>query len=260
MDKTKKVQEKTSAIGFQNVLFLFCILFVAMIVVRNAWMSDDAFITLRSIDNWVNGYGLTWNVSERVQTFTHPLWLFVLSFPYFLTREPFYTSLFVNIAISLAVVILILNTVKHSSEKVIILTLILGLSKSFIDFSTSGLENALSHLIVLLFFFQFMRSFSALDEKQFTKLVLISAFGMTNRHDLALIFLPVLVWGVIQTWKTVTAAHPDRDAAVYPVGAFFVDLLRLSLSEYRVCQAQHRHRAEAINDPGNFLLHRFIKE
>ncbi len=196
-----KEQNKSSAIGLQNFLFIFCFLFIAMIVVRNAWMTDDAFITLRSIDNWVNGYGLTWNVSERVQTFTHPLWLFVLSFPYFLTREPFYTSLFINIAISIAVIFFLLNAVKHSNEKLIIITLMLALSKSFIDFSTSGLENALSHLIVILFFLQFMRSFSALDEKQFTKLALIAAFGMTNRHDLALVFLPVLVWGVFKLGK-----------------------------------------------------------
>ena len=44
-----------------------------MTLIRNLWIGDDAFITLRVVDNWVNGYGLTWNISERVQAFTHPL-------------------------------------------------------------------------------------------------------------------------------------------------------------------------------------------
>jgi hypothetical protein len=42
-------------------------------------MSDDAYITLRTVDNWVNGRGLVWNTAERVQTYTHPLWMLLLS-------------------------------------------------------------------------------------------------------------------------------------------------------------------------------------
>src|SRR5687767_14174543 len=68
---------------------------------RTAWASDDAFITLRSIDNLVNGYGMTWNPAERVQAFTHPLWYLVLAVPYFFTREAFYTSISVSIVVSL---------------------------------------------------------------------------------------------------------------------------------------------------------------
>jgi hypothetical protein len=44
-----------------------------------AWVFDDAFITFRTIDNFVGGYGLRWNIAERVQTFTHRLWLMVLT-------------------------------------------------------------------------------------------------------------------------------------------------------------------------------------
>ena len=50
-----------------------------VLVVSNAWLSDDAYITFRTVDNVVNGYGLTWNVVERVQAYTHPLWMLLLS-------------------------------------------------------------------------------------------------------------------------------------------------------------------------------------
>jgi hypothetical protein len=40
----------------------------AALVVRNAWLSDDAYITFRTVDNFIHGYGLTWNVAERVQS------------------------------------------------------------------------------------------------------------------------------------------------------------------------------------------------
>ncbi|HAA75677.1 TPA: hypothetical protein DCE37_11200 [Candidatus Latescibacteria bacterium] len=43
------------------------------------WLCDDAFITLRTVDNFLQGHGPTWNVVERVQCYTHPLWFLVLS-------------------------------------------------------------------------------------------------------------------------------------------------------------------------------------
>ncbi len=51
----------------------------ALVVLQNTWLHEDAFITYRSVDNLINGYGPTWNITERVQTYTHPLWFFVVS-------------------------------------------------------------------------------------------------------------------------------------------------------------------------------------
>lgn len=36
---------------------------------------DDAYITLRYVRNLLSGKGLAWNPGERVEGFTHPLWL-----------------------------------------------------------------------------------------------------------------------------------------------------------------------------------------
>lgn len=57
------------------------LLFAALltIIVRLSWVGDDSYITLRTIENWLTGNGLTWNPGERVQTYTHPLWLFLLA-------------------------------------------------------------------------------------------------------------------------------------------------------------------------------------
>jgi hypothetical protein len=45
----------------------------AVILFRTAWISDDAAITLRTVLNVTHGFGLTFNIAERVQTYTHPL-------------------------------------------------------------------------------------------------------------------------------------------------------------------------------------------
>jgi arabinofuranosyltransferase len=65
------------------------------------------------------------------------------------------------------------------------------LSKSFIDFSTSGLENPLTHLLLILFFIIYFK-----DENGKKKLLLlsfISSLVILNRLDTILIFIPALI-------------------------------------------------------------------
>jgi hypothetical protein len=46
--------------------------------VRGAWLSDDAFISFRYVDHWVRGLGLVYNPGERVEGYTHFLWVLLL--------------------------------------------------------------------------------------------------------------------------------------------------------------------------------------
>ncbi|MGC9054758.1 MAG: hypothetical protein ACP5KS_12855, partial [Candidatus Hydrogenedens sp.] len=70
--------------------------FFAILFLRTAWLCDDAYISFRTVDNAVNGYGLRWNINERVQVYTHPLWLFLHIPFYFLTKEMFLTPIFIS--------------------------------------------------------------------------------------------------------------------------------------------------------------------
>src|SRR5450432_1921923 len=54
-------------------------LLVGYVTFVNAWCGDDPYITLRTVDNAIKGYGLTWNPYERVQVFTDPLWALLLT-------------------------------------------------------------------------------------------------------------------------------------------------------------------------------------
>ncbi len=83
-----------AVIGALAALFL-------LVLVRTAWVCDDAFITFRTVDNWLNGYGLRWNVAERVQSFTHPLWMLLYAVPYAVSGDPYLTSIWLSIAVSL---------------------------------------------------------------------------------------------------------------------------------------------------------------
>src|SRR5690242_16188482 len=73
------------------------IVLLDVIVLRRAWVSDDAYITFRTVDNFIHGYGLTWNTAERVQAYTNPLWMLLVSIGSLVTREVFYTSYFLEL-------------------------------------------------------------------------------------------------------------------------------------------------------------------
>src|SRR5579872_482332 len=47
--------------------------------VDRRWMDDDGFINLRVVRNWLHGDGLVFNLDERVEAVTSPLWLAVLA-------------------------------------------------------------------------------------------------------------------------------------------------------------------------------------
>jgi arabinofuranosyltransferase len=154
-------------------------------------MSDDAYITLRTVDNFINGFGLTWNVNERVEVFTHPLWMLLLSFFYFFTHEAYLTT----ILLSLGLVLFTLNYLQSKIKPLhhfILVFLILGLSNAFVDFATSGLENVLNYTLFTLFFFQFFDKKSP-KENYFKVVFLAGLIGMT-RLDLLLMVLPLLIY------------------------------------------------------------------
>jgi arabinofuranosyltransferase len=162
------------------------------IMLWNGWLADDAFITMRSIDNFVNGYRLTWNVNERVQVFTHPLWMLFSLLVYAIVRDPFITLYGLSIVISIGAIIILVFKVAKDGRLAIISLVPLSFSKAFIDYSTSGLENPLSHLLVILYLFIWLNK----EKKQNSLLwlTLVAALATTNRLDAFLIFLPSLAF------------------------------------------------------------------
>jgi arabinofuranosyltransferase len=181
---------------------LGCALF-GCVLIRTAWMCDDAYITLRSIDNLVNGNGLRWNVSERVLTFTHPAWALLLSVCYRLTREPFFTTLTVQIVLSISTIALLCGVCLEGAGPPLVAIAAFLSSKALVDFSTSGLENPLTHLLLVLAFVTW-RQDSCRGWWRTIPLFGLTALVILCRFDLALLLAPVLTASLIKggrrTW------------------------------------------------------------
>ena len=197
MDKTKvslTEQSFEKKIFFYTSLLLFIIYIVLLI--NTAWLCDDSYITFRTIDNFVNGYGLRWNIAERVQSFTHPLWLFLLSLFYFFTREIFFTSIVTSMVLSLAAVFILSFRLPITTKNKIIVLLAIIFSKAFIDYSTSGLENPLTNLLIVLFAYTYFKLETG-KTKTFL-LTFILALIMVNRMDCVLLLLPAYAYYIIK--------------------------------------------------------------
>jgi arabinofuranosyltransferase len=169
----------------------------AVLLLRGAWVSDDGFITLRTVANFVDGYGLRWNLDERVQAFTHPLWMFCLSGLFAIVRDPFYSAVLLSVGVSLAAMG-VLWSVAADPLRAAALGALLLLSKSFLDYSTSGLENPLTHLLLGVFVWLALRRPERLDLHVGT-----AALLATNRLDAVLLALP---WLGLSTWSAVRRA------------------------------------------------------
>lgn len=176
--------------------FLLFVGVFAFVLVRTAWLCDDAFITFRVVDNFVHGYGLRWNVVERVQAYTNPLWMFVVSGVYFFTREIYFSTLVLSMLVSLAAVLVMTLGIATSRAGAAVAVTALTLSNAFVDYSTSGLENPLTHLLLaafLVFFFHERTS-------GWRPLALgtIAALAIINRQDAALLFVPPLAYEAVR--------------------------------------------------------------
>ena len=77
------------------------------LVLKDAWVCDDAYITFRHVDHLWLGHGLQWNVGERVQGSTHPLWLLLLALLQPVTGEPFWSALGLGLVCTTGALLLI---------------------------------------------------------------------------------------------------------------------------------------------------------
>lgn len=189
-----------SNITLQKKWILFPILFLYLLItIISAWLCDDAFITFRTVDNFINGYGLTWNVNERVQAYTHPLWMFLISLFYFLTGEPYFTTLALSVILSLiGVLILVFKISLNLMNSLLVLTALI-FSKAFVDYSTSGLENPLTYFLVIIFFFIYLKKKNS--NQKILLLSLITSTTALNRYDIILLLLPPLLYYAYKTEK-----------------------------------------------------------
>ncbi|WP_246052670.1 hypothetical protein [Leptospira semungkisensis] len=163
-------------------------------------MSDDSFISFRVLDHFVNGFGLRWNIAERVQAFTNPLLILILSPFYYSYQNIVLWSFLSSFCFGLSA-LYFLRKMAISSAAFWIGIGFLFSSKSFVDYSYSGLENSLNYLIEAIFFYQYFKKKENTSESRLPSLVLLASLGLVSRIDFVLIFILPLCIALVQEWK-----------------------------------------------------------
>jgi arabinofuranosyltransferase len=187
----------------------FLIAAFTYIFLANAWLGDDAYITFRVIWNFLHGYGPVFNPGERVQAYTHPLWMLVMTLANAVTGEFFFTALAVSYGFALAAVLQIVRRAgSYAGGAVVFLGLMS--SKAFVDYTSSGLENPLSYLLLALFYGRFLwwRAENSLDparrsepateeplsDSELRRFGLLAALAFVNRMDSVVLYAAPLAW------------------------------------------------------------------
>lgn len=125
------------------------------------WACEDAYISFRYVENLLDGHGLVYNIGERVEGFTHPLWLLLITLPTALGLPVRLSALSISLLFTLATFYLVLFEDRKPDGNPVLLPLapVLFITHTgFRDFSASGLEFPLTALLLTMFLLSYKKS------------------------------------------------------------------------------------------------------
>ena len=188
---------------------------VAQALPTRSWLVDDAGISFVYARNLMQGYGLVSQPSlSPVEGYSNPLWTFLLA-PFFID-DPVDPTL--RIKLLSAALVLITFFVLRSCVSTLVesaaarlatagLLTLLSLNTSFIVWSSSGLENPLSALLVVVF----LKLTLPFDDDGPSRPWLAGAAlaGLALTRPDAIVFLAVLpLWAVLQLLRPIDQRVP----------------------------------------------------
>ena len=175
-------------------LFALASLCFLAVFFKNAWVADDAYIAFRSVEQVFAGNGPRWNMDERVQVYTSPLWFGLLLVGKLLVNDLFLASILLSALCCIGMLVILRQLIGDDMRWCAALALLLG-SWSMMDFTSSGLENPLLYLLTAFFLYHYFSFFRQDADPSGHLKGLLLALGLlaVTRHDVAtLALLPSL--------------------------------------------------------------------
>ncbi|MCB9602094.1 MAG: hypothetical protein H6720_17385 [Sandaracinus sp.] len=188
---------------------------VLALVVLNAWVSDDAYITFRVVENVLRGDGLVWNPGERVMVYTHPLW-FGLLLPTSALVGVWWASVSLGLGFTVASLRLLVREVGADPWRAAVVLGAFALSKTALHYGTSGLETSLLVFLVLRSLVVAERACATdhttghgrvLALKAWRELGLLGVALVLTRPDAPLAVMPAFVAVLVHTRTAGLRAH-----------------------------------------------------
>ena len=176
------------------------------------WVAEDAFIDFRVIRNMLAGHGPVFNVGQRVEVYTDPLWVAVLAIVSFVL--PFFGVEWWSVILGLAFTAIgfvsasaaafrLSARFRQQGERVLPLGLLVVSCVAVVwDFSTSGLETGMIFGWIGLSWLLLVKTFNG--ESSARRAALVASLGFTIRPDMA----PITVVLVAALWLVERSANP----------------------------------------------------
>ncbi|HKP60304.1 MAG TPA: hypothetical protein VJV78_26445 [Polyangiales bacterium] len=170
--------------------YLVCLV-LALVFLKNYWVSEDAYLNLRSVDQLLSGHGPIWNPHERVQVFTSPLWFWLEAGSQLLAGES-HRALLLLSGVCFGFALVLLRKLASSSDAFALAGLLLLGSSACFDYTSSGLENVLGYCLLLAY----LRAY--LEPVALRRLCLAAGLLLVCRHDFAALIAPSLVYALFR--------------------------------------------------------------
>lgn len=174
---------------FGSILTILLGCLYLAVVLKVAWVGDDAYIIFRSIEQVFAGNGPRWNAIERVQTYTSPLWFWLSCIPRIFSSDLYINAIALSLLCNAAMIRIVLK--KTTRFGIPIVALLIS-SNAFMDYTSSGLEYPLIYLLIALFVFTYILSDPEKNYADLKRMSLIAGLMLVTRHDLLmLVILPM---------------------------------------------------------------------
>ena len=160
------------------------------VFLKNYWVSEDAYLNFRSVDQLLQGHGPIWNPHERVQVFTSPLWYGLHALAQTLIGEAYLAVLLVSCVCFGCALFWLRRCVGGGLAFGIAGLLWVGSNAAF-DYTSSGQENVLGYALML---FALSKCLDLAAAGALRALFAASGIMLLCRHDLALLVAPLLLW------------------------------------------------------------------
>ena len=185
-EKLREIEGLTLAksAAFIMVMFLITIL---------AWNCDDAYHAYVMAKNLVNGNGFVYNIGERVNASTCPLFTLLVAGVYAVFRDMYFSGILTCLICSGVAVLFVFFKFCKNYQSVLCALICLGGASGFITYATSGLENCLLFFMTALFYFLMMRK-QEYGKRDLFIIAFVIGVLMGARMDNVLIVAPAAVY------------------------------------------------------------------
>lgn len=217
--------------------FLYAVAaFATYALVSRAWVTEDAYITFRAVENLFAGQGLVYNPGERTEVYTHPLWMLCLV----LLKSfglPLHSGAILLGLVFSGAALAILGAQSFSTRPVAFPFAVVALASisGFRDFATAGMEYSLLYLLLVLLFAQLEKG--PILERPF-------AIGAL----LALLYLARPEMGLVLAYYSLFAAREGVDVSEGRLRLQFRAMAAFGAAIVLIAGGYHLFRAAYFHD------------